>query len=99
MLGCIRQELLSGAQPDERFLRLRDYLRFFPNLPVDAEDDEYAAKCYNICRSKGIQGGMFDLLICAQSIRHQLKVFTIDSDFERFAAHLPIELHSPSRRR
>ena len=99
MLGCIRQELLSGAQPQERFDRLQEYLRFFPNLPVNEEDDENAAKCFNLCRSKGVQGGMFDLLICAQAIRHGLSIFTTDSDFERFAAFLPIELHSPKRRR
>jgi predicted nucleic acid-binding protein len=57
MLGCIRQELLSGAQPDTRFQQVRDYLRFFPNLPVDEEDNENAAACYYVCRRKGIQGG------------------------------------------
>ena len=35
MLGCIRQELLSGAQPHERFEQLKEYLRFYPNLVTD----------------------------------------------------------------
>ena len=43
MLGCIRQEILSGAQPQEHFKRLKEYLRFYPNLPLDEEDDENAA--------------------------------------------------------
>jgi len=30
LLGPIRQELLSGAQPDERFEQLRDYLTSNP---------------------------------------------------------------------
>ncbi|MHC1765030.1 MAG: hypothetical protein AB9869_12130 [Verrucomicrobiia bacterium] len=44
MLGPIRQELLSGAQPQERFAQLKAYLRFYPNLPLDEEDDESAAQ-------------------------------------------------------
>ena len=40
LLGPIRQELLSGAQPDERFKQLKEYLRFYPNLELDEEDDE-----------------------------------------------------------
>ena len=44
LIGPIRQELLSGAQPDERFEQLKDYLRFYPNLGLDEEDDERAAR-------------------------------------------------------
>jgi len=42
-LGCIRQEILSGARPQSRFEQLKEYLRFYPNLPLDTEDDENAA--------------------------------------------------------
>jgi len=52
LLGPIRQELLSGAQPDERFEQLREYLHFYPNLPLDEEDDERAASYYNLLPSK-----------------------------------------------
>lgn len=93
MLGSVRQELLSGAQPRERFEQLKQYLRFYPNLPLDAEDDENAAAYYNLCRSKGVQVTATDLLICAVSVRHGLKIFTTDSDFEAFAKVLPIRLH------
>jgi hypothetical protein len=55
-MGCIRQEILSGVQPQERFKQLKEYLRFYPNLPLDEEDDENAASYYNICRGKGVQG-------------------------------------------
>jgi len=97
LLGCIRQELLSGAQPQERFERLRDYLRFYPNLPTDEDDDEGAAEYYNICRAKGVQGTATDLLICAVAVRHQMAIFTTDSDFDNFARYLPIDLHSLRR--
>ena len=99
MLGPIRQELLSGAQPDARFEQLKEYLRFYPNLTLDAQDDENAARYYNLCRAKGIQGTATDLLICAVATRHKLKIFTTDSDFDSFAKALPIALHRPLRRR
>jgi predicted nucleic acid-binding protein len=93
MLGAIRQELLSGAQPQPRFEQLKACLRFYPNLPQDEEDDENAATYYNSCRCHGVQGTATDLLICAVAVRHGLRIFTTDTDFEGFAKHLPITLH------
>ena len=93
MLGPIRQELLSGAQPQERFGRLKQYLRYFPNLALDEEDDENAAAYYDIFRQRGIQATATDLLICAVAARHGLKVFTTDTDFDLFEKHLPIKRH------
>ena len=52
-----------------------------------------AAKFYNLCRGKGIQGSNTDFLICAVAVRHDLSVFTTDGDFPRFAKCLPIVLH------
>ena len=95
MLGCVRQELLSGVRPQDRFTQLKQYLRFYPNLPLDAEDDENAAFYYNLCRDKGIQGALVDLLICAAAVRHGLRIFTMDKDFAHYAHCLPIELHRP----
>jgi len=97
MLGPIRQELLSGAQPHERFEQLKEYLRFYPNLTLDEEDDETAAGYYNLCRGHGIQGTATDLLICAVSVRYGLKVLTTDSDFDSYAEHLPVVLHECRR--
>jgi predicted nucleic acid-binding protein len=93
MLGPIRQELLSGAQPDERFELLRRYLRFYPNLPLDEEDDERAASYYNLLRQRGLQATATDLLICAAAVRHNLRLFTTDSDFAGYAHDIPIRLH------
>jgi predicted nucleic acid-binding protein len=93
MLGPIRQELLSGAQPDERFAQLRKYLRFYPNLPLDEEDDENAAAYYNLFRQRGLQATGADLLICAAAVRHGLKLFTTNTDFANYADHIPIRLH------
>ena len=93
MLGPIRQELLSGAQPDERFEQLKEYLRFYPNVPLDEEDDETAASFYNRLRQRGLQGTGTDLMICAVAVRHGLKVFTTDTDFLLYAKHIPMKLH------
>lgn len=93
MVGAIRQELLSGARPDERFAQLRDYLRFFANLPQDEDDDERAADFYNVCRRNGVQGTGTDLLICALAARHRLKIFSTDADFDFYCKCLPIKLH------
>ncbi len=93
MLGAIRQELLSGAQSDERLEPLKEYLRFYPNVPLDEEDDETAANFYNrLCR-RGLQGAGTDLLICAVAVRHGLKVFTTDTAFVLYGKHIPIKLH------
>jgi predicted nucleic acid-binding protein len=95
LLGPIRQELLSGAQPDERFEQLKDYLRFYPNLVLDEEDDETAADYYNRLRQQGVHGTGTDLLICAVAVRYGLKIFTVDTDFAGYAKHIPIRLHRP----
>ena len=93
MLGPIRQELLSGAQPQDRFSQLKEYLRFYPNVPVDEEDDENAAHYYNLCRRQGIQGTATDMLLCAVAVRHGFRIFTTDTDFDQYAKHLPILRH------
>ena len=99
VLGPIRQELLSGAQPQERFTQLKEYLRFYPNFPLDVEDDENAAHYYNLCRRQGVQGTATDLLICAVAVRHGLRIFTTDTDFDLYARHLPITRHKIRARR
>lgn len=98
LLGPIRQEVLSGAQPQERFAQLREYLRFYPNLPLDEEDDENAAHYYNLCRRHGVQSTATDLLICAVAVRHGLRIFTTDTDFDLYAKHLPITRHAARSR-
>jgi len=95
MLGPIRQELLSGAYPSERFEQLRKYLRFYPNLRLHEEDDELAASYYNRLRQRGVQGTGTDSLICAAAVLRDLKIFTTDTDFAAYATHLPIKLHRP----
>ena len=93
IIGPIRQEILSGVREQSQFNQLESQLAVFPDLPLHSEDFATAAKMFNVCRSKGIQGSNTDFLICAVAVRHELAVFTTDGDFTRFAKCLPIVLH------
>ena len=93
IIGPIRQEILSGIRNPAQFDRLEASLAAFTDIVLDAEDYVTAAKFFNLCRSKGIQGSNTDFLICAVAVRHDVSIFTNDQDFLHFAKCLPIVLH------
>jgi predicted nucleic acid-binding protein len=93
IIGPIRQEILSGLREDAQFERLEQHLAAFPDLSLSTADFTMAAKFFNVCRSKGIQGSNTDFLICAVAVRRKLSIYTTDKDFELFAKLLPIVLH------
>ncbi|MBN2318137.1 MAG: PIN domain-containing protein [Acidobacteria bacterium] len=93
MIGPIRQEILSGIRNESQFGKLQKYLASFPDLPIATEDYITAAKYYNKCRSKGLQGSNTDFLICAISNRYEFPIFTTDGDFRLFSKHIPIVIH------
>jgi predicted nucleic acid-binding protein len=93
IIGPIRQELLSGIRNRTSFERLRDRLRSFEAEVLTIEDFERAAEHFNTCRARGVHGSNTDFLICAAAERRALPIFTINTDFVRFARLLPIELH------
>lgn len=93
MIGPIRQELLSGVREETQFRDLEARLAAFPDLPITTEDYVTAARFFNLCRKKGIQGSNTDFLICAVAARNQLVIFTTDKDFALFAEYLPVELY------
>jgi len=92
LLGPVRQELLSGMREQTEFDRLRDHLRAFPEPALQSEDYEEAARMSNQCRSRGIAGSVVDFLICSTASRRKWMIFTTDTDFEKYAKVLPIEL-------
>ena len=96
LLGPVRQELLSGIREEAQFRKLRDYLRAFPEHPLEAEDYEEAAHMNNRCRTHGIAGSAIDFLICAAAHRRGWSIFTTDRDFHNYASVLPLRLHSAS---
>lgn len=95
MMGCIRQELLSGIRSEAQFKKLEKHLKSFPDIPIRTEDYVIAAKFYNLCRSQGVQGSNTDFLICTIAVENKLSIFTTDQDFKQFFKHIPITLHRP----
>jgi predicted nucleic acid-binding protein len=93
MVGPIRQEILSGIRSESQFNKLKKHLESFPDLPAITEDYVTAAKYFNRCRSKGLQGSSTDFLICAMANRNKSSIFTADKDFELFSNHIKIILH------
>ena len=93
MIGPIRQEILSGIRSESHFKKLQKHLESFPDLPAITEDYVTAAKYFNRCRSKGIQGSNTDFLICAMANRSKCSIFTTDKDFELFSMHIKVVLH------
>jgi len=93
MMGAIRQELLSGIREEERFHKLRNYLRAFEEPGIEILDYEEAARMHNLCRGRGIAGSAVDFLICAVAQRRDWHIFTTDRDFERYERVLGLKLY------
>lgn len=94
IIGPIRQELLSGVPQPHLFRQLKKRLDPFPDLHLDTSDYVEAARLFNTCRGKGIQGSNTDFLICAAAMRHRLAVYTNDCDFVHISRCIPLQLHS-----
>ncbi len=94
MMGAIRQELLSGIREQERFDKLRNYLRAFGEPGIEIADYEEAALMHNLCRARGIAGSAIDFLICALAQRREWDIFTTDRDFERYGRVLGLRLYA-----
>ncbi len=93
IIGPIRQEILSGIRYEDKFRKVNAYLAPFRDIPIIEEDYVTAAKFFNLCRSKGIQGSNTDYLISAVALRNRLAIFTKDRDFLYFAKYIPIVLY------
>ncbi len=94
IIGAIRQEVLSGYSDVTKFELLKTKLSYFENTAILDEDYIIAAKFYNECRKKGVQGSHIDLLICAVAVRINSQIFTSDKDFGFYQQYLPIKLYS-----
>lgn len=97
LMGVARQELLSGIREEERFQKLRDYLRAFDDPRLELGDYEEAAQMHNRCRSRGIAGSAIDFLICAVADRRHWQIFTTDRDFERYGRVLGLKLYAAGK--
>jgi predicted nucleic acid-binding protein len=83
MIGPVRQELLSGIKEQAQFEKLKRSLRDYPDERLQTEDYEEAARFYNLCRSRGVECGAIDILICAVAIRRGWEILSSDGGLER----------------
>jgi predicted nucleic acid-binding protein len=93
IIGCIRQEVLSGYSDIRKFEKLDEKLKYFENTPIVDSDYIKAAEFSNLCRAKGVQGSHTDFLICSVAYRLQAQIFTTDNDFGHYQKHVPIQLY------
>jgi predicted nucleic acid-binding protein len=91
MIGPIRQELLSGIREPVQFERLRTALQAYRDEPVETSDYEEAGRLFNICRSRGVECGPIDMLICGLAKRHRWQVLTSDATLNRCLALMASE--------
>ena len=82
---------MCGIKNKRQFDNLKDKLDAFPDVEFLQNDYVTAAKFFNDCRSKGIQGSMIDFLIAAVSIRTGYRTYTYDKDFDLYQKALGVK--------
>lgn len=95
LFGIVRQELLSGVKHSSSFDRIEIATQALPLYFAEDDDHTTAARFYNTCRAKGIQGSPVDFLICAMAVRRKFAIYTTDPDFKMYASFIPIDLYHP----
>jgi hypothetical protein len=83
IVGPVRQELLSGIKHVEQFEKLRAHLEAFADEPIVTADYVKAARLDNLCRSRGVQCGEVDILLCAVAMRNRWTLLTNDAGIVR----------------
>jgi predicted nucleic acid-binding protein len=81
----VRLELWNGAGGDRDKKVLRDFERFLPDLPIDAQVWQFSLDLAKKVRSAGVTVPATDLLIAACARRHQVGLEHADSDFKLLA--------------
>jgi len=93
-------EVLAGARTDERESDLRRMLLRFDLLRFDVTADfDGALRIYRRCRAAGVTPrGMVDCMIAAVAWRHSATMLAHDSDLDRLARVIGIDLDETSLR-
>jgi predicted nucleic acid-binding protein len=92
LIGPVRQEILSGIADRSFFESVASHLESIDDEAPEVADHVHAARCYNLCRSHGIESSLVDMLLCAMAIRRNLPIFTFDRDFHGYSRHLSLRL-------
>lgn len=95
IIGPIRMEILSGMRDQETFDAFSERLSAFDDRVIPSEVYILAARFFNLCRSKGIQGSNTDFVICACSVHWSIPILSKDKDYLLYRKHLPIEVIEP----
>jgi predicted nucleic acid-binding protein len=91
IIGPIRQEVLSGIGDLAQFEKLRNSIAAFPDEPLTTSHYEEAVRLFNLCRSRGVECGSTDILICAVAARMQCSILTYDQGLIRCIGVLKAE--------
>jgi predicted nucleic acid-binding protein len=83
IIGLIRQEILSGIRDNALFAKTKELLDPFRDEIVTSEDHVEAARLFNLCRSRGVECGSIDILICAVAARLRYDILTYDQGLMR----------------
>jgi predicted nucleic acid-binding protein len=91
-------EVLAGARSDAREADLRRLLLRFHLYRFDAAADfEGAAHIYRRCRQAGTTPrGLVDCMIAAVALRHKATLLACDTDLDRIARIIGIDLDKPA---
>ena len=89
-------EVLAGARDDRRARDLRRLMDRFPLMRFDAAVDfDAATRIYRTCRRSGVTPrGMVDCMIAAVALRHGASMLAADSDLDRVAEVMGIEMET-----
>jgi predicted nucleic acid-binding protein len=98
LVGSIRQEILCGIREEKQFKEFSRRLSAFPDRQIESDVYVMAARFFNLCRSRGIQGSNTDFLICACSVSWGMPIFSKDKDYLQYRELLPIDLLEPRLR-
>jgi predicted nucleic acid-binding protein len=93
-------EVVAGARTDDREVALRRLLGRFELMAFDGVADfDHAAAIYRRCRRAGITPrGLFDCMIAAVAMRHDVPVLSHDADLARIAEVTALRLDAASAR-
>jgi len=98
IIGPIKMEVLSGIREAETFDAFSEKLSAFSDRSMDSSIYVVAARFYNLCRRKGIQGSNTDFQICACSVQWNIPILSKDKDYELYKKHIPIDIIQPRKR-
>lgn len=83
MIGPIRQEVLSGIREIDQFEKLKAKLESVKDVDLTTRYYEEAARLYNLCRSRGVECGPIDILLCAVAVEKKWPILTYDNGLKR----------------